>query len=96
MTLESDIRDIKDDMKRLKWRPYSASRKGLYLMMMITMVASVRSCSISQDIYQKVNKRPVVQVDNVIGQEAPEVFYNLNGQRFYLEVDGKKVEDYVN
>lgn len=31
---------------------------------------------------------------NVMGGEAPERFYDLNGQRVYLEVDGKPVEQY--
>ena len=31
---------------------------------------------------------------NVIGNEAPEKFYEVNGQRAYLEIDGKPVEQY--
>ncbi len=42
------------------------------------------------DAYQK-----QVHVENVIGQEAPDRFYELNGQRGYLEIDGKSVEQYV-
>ena len=37
-----------------------------------------------------------IQTQNVIGEEAPEKFYEINGQRVYLEVDGKPVEQYFN
>ena len=35
-----------------------------------------------------------LQVKNVIGHEAPEKFYEINGKRVYLEIDGKPVEQY--
>lgn len=35
------------------------------------------------------------KIENVIGSESPEKFYELNGQRVYLEIDGKSVEEYV-
>lgn len=35
-----------------------------------------------------------IQIGDVLGNEQPERFYELNGQRVYLEVDGKPVESY--
>ena len=34
------------------------------------------------------------QVADVLGNEQPERFYEFNGQRVYLEFDGKPVESY--
>ena len=31
---------------------------------------------------------------NVIGGHVPEKFYEIDGRRFYLEIDGKPVEEY--
>ena len=36
-----------------------------------------------------------VRTENVIGNSEPETFYTVNGQRVYLKIDGKSVEDYV-
>ncbi|MFA5888283.1 MAG: hypothetical protein WC852_06255 [Candidatus Nanoarchaeia archaeon] len=36
-----------------------------------------------------------VQTANVLGAEAPEKFYDIDGQRVFLEVDGKPVAEYV-
>lgn len=35
-----------------------------------------------------------LRTENVIGQETPEKFYEINGQRVYLEIDGQSVEQY--
>ena len=39
---------------------------------------------------------PIVHVErvNVIGDNRAEKFIEFNGERFYSEVDGRKVEDY--
>ncbi len=34
------------------------------------------------------------KIENIIGESKPEKFYNINGQRVYLEIDGKPVEEY--
>lgn len=36
-----------------------------------------------------------LQERNVIGRDEPETFYEIGGQRVYLTVDGKPVEDLV-
>lgn len=39
--------------------------------------------------------KPKVQTANVMGAEALEKFYDIDGQRVYLEIDGQPVEQYV-
>ncbi len=70
------------------------TREGLYAMVFIAMVGSIKSCNRTQEILNNYQKAPQVQVGNVIGNEAPERFYEMNGQRVYLEVDGKAVDSY--
>ena len=41
--------------------------------------------------YQDFSK---IQTENVIGNKAPEKFYEVDGKRVYLEIDGKPVADY--
>ncbi len=71
----------------------SATRAGLYLMMFITMLGATRACSRTKDITKLLE--PQVKVQNVIGQEAPEKFYVIDGKRAYLEIDGRSVEQHV-
>ncbi|MBI4141672.1 hypothetical protein HY484_01980 [Candidatus Woesearchaeota archaeon] len=40
-------------------------------------------------------KQTTPQTANVIGNAEPETFYEINGQRAYLKIDGKNVEDIV-
>ena len=95
MALDEDIRQIKSGIDDLKERPLSIERTGLYIMMGIAMLGSMKSCIVTQKILDNYQKAPQKQVENVFGQEAPERFYELNGQRAYLEIDGKPVEQYV-
>jgi len=37
---------------------------------------------------------PVVHAEDVIGKSAPEKFYEIDGQRVYLEIDGRPIEEY--
>ena len=38
---------------------------------------------------------PVIQRANVIGNEKSELFIDRDGKRFYAEVDGKPIENYL-
>lgn len=73
----------------------------------ITVVAVIGGASIATipdfirqgKIERKVDKllqRPTIElrIDNVIGGETPEKFYEIDGKRVYLEIDGKPVEQY--
>ena len=66
-----------------------------YIAIGIAAIAGIKSCSRTQEILDNYQKAPQVQIENVIGQEAPERFYDFNGQRVYLKIDGKPVEQYV-
>ncbi|HLD00668.1 MAG TPA: hypothetical protein VJC39_02900 [Candidatus Nanoarchaeia archaeon] len=66
-----------------------------YIAIGIAAIAGIKSCSRTQEILDSYQKAPQVQIENVISQEAPERFYYFNGQRVYLEIDGKPVEQYV-
>lgn len=41
------------------------------------------------------NSVPSIIQTNVIGSQEPEKFYQFGANRAYLEIDGKKVEDYL-
>lgn len=94
MTLDEDIKQIKSGIEDVKQRPLSGSRCGLYIMVAIATLGSINSCEQTQKILNNYQKVPQLQVENVISSEAPEKFYELNGQRVYLEIDGKSVEQY--
>ncbi len=36
-----------------------------------------------------------LKTEDVIGEKAPETFYEINGQKCYLEIDGKPLADYI-
>lgn len=36
-----------------------------------------------------------LRVEDVLGQEAPERFYEIDGERVFLEIDGMPVAEYV-
>jgi len=42
----------------------------------------------------KALQAPQIRTENVLGLDAPEKFYEINGQRAYLEIDGKPAEQY--
>ncbi|MEK6813081.1 MAG: hypothetical protein AABX86_03130 [Nanoarchaeota archaeon] len=47
------------------------------------------------DELDKKTKQETVTSSNVFGDEKPETFYEVNGQRAYLTIDGKPVEEYI-
>ncbi|MFH1066239.1 MAG: hypothetical protein V1734_07045 [Nanoarchaeota archaeon] len=95
MALEQDVEEIKNDVKALRRRPLSVERAGLYFMTCWIMadVCQLR-CDADKIIEQTASKKP--QAANVLGAEAPEKFYDIDGQRVYLEIDGKPVAEYLN
>ena len=75
--------------------------RGVKLMVFSTFVgiAMIHSCYHDKEMetLQDLIQQPLyqLQTENIFGQEAPEKFYEINGQRFYLEIDGRPVEEYV-
>jgi len=93
MNLEEDIREMKSGINELKRRPLSVGRSGLYILVAVTMISSIKTCKATQDDDQ--NSQNVIFQD-VIGNSSGEKFYEINGRRVYLEIDGQPVEEYVN
>jgi len=101
MTIDKDIKEIKSDVKELKER----KRWGLYLIAFIAMVNSCDANDNTKYIKHKLDmqenqqrtaqiKCSQVQVRDVIGSKKPETFYIINGERVYLKIDGKPVDEY--
>ena len=97
MSLDNEIKEIKSTLESLNSRPLSVNRPGLYIM---TFLAMYYSCEARKDtdaaleILEK--EKPTLVQKNVLGREAPETFYEINGQRVYLKIDSKPVEQYCN
>ena len=49
----------------------------------------------TREMYEKQPQEYEIQVNDIIGGDAPEKFYHIQGRRVYLEIDGKSIEDYV-
>ena len=49
-----------------------------------------------KNIEEKIKRiSPNLKIENVIGNETPDKFYEIDGRRVYLEIDGKPVEEYL-
>ena len=59
------------------------------------MVVGVRACDKAGDIEERLQQVPSIQIQDVRGDpNLPEKFYLMGGNRVYVEVDGKPVEQY--
>lgn len=65
-----------------------------YSLAFILFFMGFKTCSDTGEILDKLNYKSVVHVQNVMGGEAPEKFYELEGRRVYFEIDGMPVEQY--
>ena len=114
MTLEQDIRDMKEKLEKVDERSrLIASRTssikdnlpgfGLYAMVFLTLVQSCDNPSkrdIQEIISTELDRRPAIQqvikpelrVQNVFGSDDAEIFYEIDGTKAYINVDGKPVE----
>lgn len=45
-------------------------------------------------VVQRINESREIKTENVMGTSEPEKFYEINGQRVYVEIDGKPVEEH--
>ena len=66
------------------------------------MLATGFRCDRQLSIEEKVDKliqmqksAPQLRTENVRGEATPEKFYDIDGQRVYLEIDGKPAETYL-
>ncbi|MBR9683766.1 hypothetical protein GOV03_04470 [Candidatus Woesearchaeota archaeon] len=103
MTLEQDIEEIKRKVGNLSNKDHTTERTGLYILVATAALFSYGAQQTSDTNYDALKAmklqieamKPQVQVENVIGYDAPEKFYEIDGQRVYLEIDGKPVGQYV-
>jgi hypothetical protein len=79
-----------------KYRGHT-ERPGLYLMVGFTLYATCNhSDSLNRIENMQKEQRTQIQEQNILGGEANERFYDINGQRAYLEIDDKLVYKYFN
>jgi len=45
-------------------------------------------------IGEPIKQKAAVQIKNTVGDSTPDKFYEINGRRVYIEIDGQPVEDY--
>ena len=77
-------------------------RIGLYLIVGVTMLNVGAIYKNTNELSTKVadlesmlkTSQPILQEKDVLGNPELETFYEINGQRFYLRIDGKPVEQY--
>ncbi|MDD4878792.1 MAG: hypothetical protein PHO02_07240 [Candidatus Nanoarchaeia archaeon] len=90
MALDEDIKDIKEAL----------NKKPGYLML-VFLVSSFAilgeriNKNNTNEILNAINTSHQVQTANIIEGSAPEKFYVIDGQRTYLEIDGKPVAEYL-
>lgn len=82
------------------------SRPGLYAMVILATLASCDAAHETHKIRDELNSQkklleetvkkfsPEIHVENVIRGPEKETFYEFQGQRVYLKIDEKPVEDY--
>ncbi|GEM_PF-5969673 len=103
MTLEDDIREIKYNVQNIK----TSSGPGCMFYLTSFFTATMATCGTynscnspkSKDIQEiKATLQtltPQLHTENLFGTESPEKFYLINGQRVYLEIDGKAIEEFA-
>lgn len=95
MALEQDVKGIKD---RLGILEKEADNHGnIHILSTLILTAGIGGLYVCNLALQdnKDELKPQAHTSNVLGAEAPEKFYNVDGQRVYLEIDGKPVEQYA-
>ena len=93
------VENIDQNIFRLVSRPHSVNRAGLYAMVFLGSVGALRACSHSGDVQKELvrlrNEIPVIQRNNVIGNQTPDEYIDVNGIRAYIRIDGEPVEAYL-
>lgn len=94
--LKGDMDEVKSDLRTLRSRPsfIVPSREGLYIMAFIGMIVGVKSCNRTHDLLERTKPLEII-TRNVIGNSEPEKFYVVDGNRAYLEIDGRPVDTYA-
>ena len=93
MGIKDNIKEIRAGIETLLSRPNPRRTRitGLYVIAVIAMLGSLKSCNRTGDILERYEP---AQVQNVMGQKTPEIFYQIDGHRCFLEIDGESVDHY--
>jgi uncharacterized protein (UPF0335 family) len=91
MVSDDDIKDIKYDVREIRRDLPPKERPGLYLMVVLAMLASLQSCSYLESISSKLERMETKQ--NNINKTLEEVGKDYNGK---IMVDEKTLNDYIN
>ena len=103
MSVEEELGSIKNGIQTVKDGQRAIYQKlpglGLYLLVSTGIVGSIRSCDNTSEIQDQLRKTTQIHIEqihieNVLGEATPEKFYEIGGQRVFLEVDGKPIQDY--
>jgi len=72
------------------------NRAGLYIIVGLTLLVVCDNNYKITEIERKVEKISNIplQTKNVIGEDTPDKFYEINGIKSYTEIDGKSIETY--
>ena len=92
MALEDEVNFEKISVRTIKFQKFVRRKlRNLELYSLVSIgvfagifVANKVGCS----------KNYELKTENVVGNEIPEKFYEINGKKVYLEIDGKLVEEY--
>lgn len=60
-----------------------------------TVPIHIHLTSMENKLYQSQKPTLEMRIENVVGGPEKEKFYEIDGKRFYLEVDGRPVEKLV-
>lgn len=94
--LEESLEVIKVNQKNIYDAVIRRPKKfPIYCLLGITLITGIKSCYEISNLKESLQKIPVIQIKNVIGGEAPEKFYEIDGKRVYLEIDSQPVEKYI-
>lgn len=68
-----------------------------YIFFVTVLLPSLHSVSHREqdEKFSRLEEALTPNTTNVIGQDPNDVFYEINGQRAYLEVDGQPIEKYL-
>jgi len=90
-SVENKIEEVNNNVKSLiNYR----STGCLGIILFIGALGSVTTCS--RGCFSKENKyTPLMNRENVMGERDMEKFIEVNGEKFYAEIDGIRIEDYV-
>lgn len=68
---------------------------GLYIMAAAILLTTCDNNDKIDNIERKFNESKLeIQARDVIGRPDIDKFYDINGQRVYLEIDGMRIEEY--